>query len=138
MIDGVYTSPLACIATQWFTKTKYMINVPLTNSYGAVLVSKRIFNKLTPEQQTILKEKGREYFEKLTMLSRKDNEKSIEAMLKAGIQKIEVTDQAELNNFYEVGRKTRENLVGKLYDQQLLDEIELALKEYRAARKEKE
>ena len=138
MIDGVYTSPLACIATQWYTKTKYMIDVPLTNSYGAVLVSKRIFNKLTPEQQKILKDKGHEYFEKLTMLSREDNEKSIEAMLKAGIQKIEVTDQAELNNFYEVGRKTRQELVGKLYDQQLLDEIESALKEFRAAQNKKE
>jgi TRAP-type C4-dicarboxylate transport system substrate-binding protein len=138
MIDGVYTSPLACIATQWYTKTKYMIDVPLTNSYGAVLVSKRIFNKLTPEQQKILKEKGHEYFEKLTMMSREDNKKSIEAMLKAGIQKIEVTDQAELNNFYEVGRKTRQELVGKLYDQQLLDEIESALKEFRAAQNKKE
>ena len=131
MIDGVYTSPLACIATQWFTKTKYMINVPLTNSYGAVLVSKRMFNKLTPEQQIILREKGKEYLEKLTQLSRIDNEKSIEAMLKAGIQKIEITDPVELNNFNEVGRKTRHALVGKLYEQSLLDEIESALKEFR-------
>lgn len=131
MIDGVYTSPLACIGFQWFTKTKYMINVPLTNSYGAVLVSKRIFKKLTPEQQQILKEKGKEYFEKLTKLSRIDNEKSIEAMLKAGIQKIELNDQAVLADFAEVGKKTRQALVGKLFDQNLLDEIESALKEFR-------
>lgn len=137
MIDGVYTSPLACIATQWFTKTKYMINVPLTNSFGAVLISKRIFNKLTRDQQAILREKGKEYFDKLTQLSRIDNEKSIEAMLKAGIQKIEITDPVELKNFEEVGRKTRQDLVGKLYDQQLLNGIESALKEFRTS-KEKE
>jgi TRAP-type C4-dicarboxylate transport system substrate-binding protein len=134
MIDGVYTSPLACIATQWFTKTKYMVNVPLTNSFGAVLISKRIFDKLTPEQQNILREKGKEYFNKLTHLSRIDNEKSIEAMLKTGIQKIEVTDPVELKNFEDVGHKTRQNLVGKLYDQQLLNDIESALNEFKISK----
>jgi TRAP-type C4-dicarboxylate transport system substrate-binding protein len=131
MIDGVYTSPLACIGFQWFTKTKYMINVPLTNSYGAVLISKRAFKKLTPDQQKILKEKGKEYFDKLTRLSRIDNEKSTEAMLKSGIQKIEVTDQAVLDEFAKIGKQTRQDLVGKLYDQSFLDEIESALVEFR-------
>ena len=135
MIDGIYTSPLACIGFQWFTKVKYMINVPLTNSYGAVLISKRTFDKLTPEQQKILKDLGKEYFEKLTKLSRIDNEKSTEAILKSGIQKIEITDQVVLDNFKEVGRKTRQSLVGKLYDQELLDSIESSLKEFRATEK---
>ncbi len=58
-------------------------------------------------------------------------------MLKAGIQKIEITDPIELINFEEVGRKTRRDLVGKLYDQQLLNAIESALKEFRTS-KEKE
>ena len=88
MIDGIYASPLACIGFQWFTKTRYMIDLRLANSNGAVLVSKKMFNKLTPEQQKILKEKGREYFEKLTHLARIDNEKSTEAILKSGIQRI--------------------------------------------------
>ena len=131
MIDGIYASPLACIGFQWFTKTKYMIDVPLANSNGAVLVSKKIFNTLTPEHQKILREKGREYFEKLTQLARIDNEKSTEAILKSGIQRIEITDQAVLDNFVEIGRQTRQSLVGKLYDQSLLDEIESALKEFR-------
>ncbi|MEJ2054458.1 MAG: TRAP transporter substrate-binding protein DctP [Calditrichaceae bacterium] len=87
MIDGVYTSPLACIALQWYTKIKYMIDVPLTNSNGAALVSKRMFKKLTPDQQKALKDLGRQYFDKLTGLSREDNKKSTKAILKSGVKK---------------------------------------------------
>jgi len=136
MIDGVYSSPLGCIALQWHTKVDYFIDVPLTNSNGAALISKRMFNKLTPEQQKILKEQGRKYFDKLTKLSREDNQKSTEAILKSGVEKIQITNQAVLNNFREIGREARENLVGELYDQELLNQIESALTEFRQKNEE--
>jgi TRAP-type C4-dicarboxylate transport system substrate-binding protein len=133
LIDAVYTAPLACIGLQWFTKTKYMIDieVPLTNSMGATLISKKMFFKLTPEQQKILREKGKKYFTKLTQLTRQDNINSINEMLKAGIQKIEITDPVTLNNFEKIGKEARQSLVGKLYDQKLLDEIEKTVMEFR-------
>ena len=34
LINGVYTSPLASIALQWFSRTKYMLNVPLADAAG--------------------------------------------------------------------------------------------------------
>jgi TRAP-type C4-dicarboxylate transport system substrate-binding protein len=132
LIDGVYSSPLACLSLQWFTKTKYMINVPLTNSNGAALISKRMFNKLTTDQQNVLLEKGKEYFGKLTQISRKDNKTSVQEMIKAGIKLIEITDPVVLKGFEEAGKKAREDLVGKLYSQNLLDEIESAVAEYRS------
>jgi len=134
LIDAVYTAPLACIGLQWFTRTKYLIDieVPHTNSMGAALISKKMFFKLNPEQQKILKEKGKKYFNKLTQLTRQDNIDSINEMLKAGIQKIEITDPVTLKNFQEIGKQSRQSLVGKLYDQKLLDEIENAVMEVRA------
>src|SRR6185503_8783606 len=41
LIDGVYTSPLAAIALQWFTRVKYMLDLPLANAAGAVVISKK-------------------------------------------------------------------------------------------------
>jgi len=131
LIDGVYTAPLACVALQWFTKIKYMLDVPLANSNGAVLVSKRQFNKLNSEQQILLKKKAKHYFGKLTQLSRQDNELSTLKMIENGMQKIDVNDTALIKEYEQVGREARQALVGKLYSQELLDELENALQKFR-------
>jgi TRAP-type C4-dicarboxylate transport system substrate-binding protein len=137
LIDGVYTSPLACLGLQWFTKVKYMLDVPLANSMGAVLVTKRAFKKISPENQKILRELGKKYFDELTRLSRIDNEKSTEEMLKNGLQKTEVENKQTMDEFIALGEKSRKELVGELYDQELLDQIEAAVKEYRSTHKNK-
>lgn len=131
LIGGVYSSPLACVALQWHTKVSYVLDVPLANSNGAVLISKRMFNKLTPDQQKILKEEGQKYFTKLTRLSRQDNEKAKKTMFDYGMKKTEIKDPKLFVEFEARGEKARRSLVGELYDQQLLDDVENALKEYR-------
>lgn len=136
LIDGVYTSPLACVALQWFTKVKYVMDVPMANSNGAVLISKRMYAKLSPAQQQILKETAKEYFGKLTRLSREDNKTSSQKMIENGMVPLAVEDQAILDGFYQVGRQARRNLVGKLYSAELLDELEKALLEFRNEKKE--
>jgi len=40
IIDGVYGSPLAILATQWFTRVKYMHDVPLSNASGTFNIKK--------------------------------------------------------------------------------------------------
>ncbi len=131
LIDGVYTSPLACVALQWFTKVKYVLDTPLANSNGAVLISKRMFKKLSPDQQKLLKTEGRKYFNELTRLSRRDNETSRTEMFAQGLKKTTINDPAVRASFDSMGEKTRMSLVGKLYDQQLLQDVEQALKDFR-------
>ena len=131
LIGGVYSSPLACVVLQWHTKVDYVFNIPLANSSGAVLISKRMFNKLSDDQQKILKEEGKKYFSKLTQLSRQDNEKAKKTMFDYGMKKTELTDQALYTEFETRGKAARNALVGELYDQQLLNDVETALKEYR-------
>ena len=131
LIDGVYTSPLACAASQWFTKLKYVLDVPLANSNGAVLISKRMFKKLNPQQQNILREKAKQYFGKLTQLSRQDNKTSARKMMEKGMKQITISDPKILQEFDEVGQRARKALIGKLYSAELLNEVETALQKYR-------
>ena len=135
LIDGVYTSPLACLGLQWFTKVKYMLDIPLANSMGAVLVTKKSFKKISPENQKILMELGTKYFNELTRLSRIDNENSITQMVKNGLTLTKVQDKATLDEFMQLGEKSRKELVGQLYSEDLLNQIETAVKEFRAMKK---
>jgi len=134
LIDGVYTSPLACVALQWHTKVKYMLDLPLADSNGAVLITKKQFNNLSAENQQILRDISKKYFSKLTKLSRQDNEKSLELIKEAGIKFTKIADEKQIAKFYESGKNARKSLIGKLYDEAFLTKVEKSLKEFRSTK----
>lgn len=130
MLNGVYGSPLSVIAMQWFTKTKYMLDLPITNASGAALVSQKIFSALKPEHQKVLLELGAKHFARLTELSRSDNQKSIQTLKNQGITVVSPAPEARAE-FEKGGAKARQDLVGKLYTADLLSRIEARLAQIR-------
>jgi len=86
LIDTVYCTPLAAIALQWFTKTKYVSSISLTNGMGGLVVSKRFFDSLPADLQTLLRETGRVAGERLIEATRADNEKSLGELRRRGLQ----------------------------------------------------
>jgi len=135
LINGAYTSPLAALAMQWNTRVKYMMGVPLADAAGAVVLSKKFYDKLPPDLQEILLRNGRKYMVELTQKSRQENANAIETMKKNGLQVIDVTSPKTLQEFQAMGLKARQSLVGKLYDQGWLDKVEKTVSDVRAGRR---
>lgn len=133
LINGAYTSPLAALVLQWHTRVKYMMNLPLADASGAVVITKKKFDELPPDLQEILLRNGRKYMRELTLKSRKENADAISVMKKSGIQLIEVTSQQAIQDYIAAGKKARRSLVGTLYDQDFLDRVEKAVADFRAA-----
>jgi TRAP-type C4-dicarboxylate transport system substrate-binding protein len=133
LIDGVYTSPLAAIALQWFTRVKYMLNVPLADATGSVVISKKKFDELPPDLKEILVRNGKVLMRKLTLQSREDNAKSIEALKKNGVTIIEPASQQEKLAYEEIGRNARKLLSQKLFTPELLSAVEKKIAEFRAS-----
>jgi len=131
LIDGVYTPPLAAIALQWFTRVKYLINVPLADASGAVVISKKKFDELPPDLREILLRNGKHYMQKLTKLSREENTKAIETLQKNGIIKVDPASQDVIKTYDELGKKARRLLAGKLFSEDLLNRVEQAVLDYR-------
>ena len=46
LIDVVYASPSATIVLQWFTRAKYVTQLPINYTLGALLIDKRTFAKI--------------------------------------------------------------------------------------------
>ena len=86
LLDTVYSTPLAAIAMQWYTKTNYVTNVPMTNAMGALVVSNRFFNKLPADLQKILRDTGKIIGERLIQATRIDNEASIGILKQEGLK----------------------------------------------------
>lgn len=133
MIDAVYCAPYAAVGLQWFTRVKYMLDLPLTNATGAVLMSKKLFDRIPPEMQQTLLEISRRKLRELTILSRKNNEKAIEQMVKSGITLNDPPDAEEMERFRQVGERLKKRLSGELYSPELLGEVESALDDFRSS-----
>jgi TRAP-type C4-dicarboxylate transport system substrate-binding protein len=131
LVDGVYTSPLAAIALQWFTRVKYMLNVPLADASGAVVISKKKFDELPPDLQQILVRNGKIYMQKLTQFSRDENAKSIETLKKNGITVVDPPSQQTVEAYKDIGKRARRLLVGKLFSEDLLNRVEKSLTDFR-------
>ena len=132
LIDAFYTSPYAAIALQWYARVKYMVDAPLADAAGSVLISKKFFDKIPPDLQEILVRNGRTYISKLTRLSRKDNQDAIKELKKRGITVL-TTSANDVQQYVDIGIRSRRALVGKLYTEDFLNRIEAAVAEYRAS-----
>lgn len=130
LIEAAYTSPLGVIALQWFTKTKYMLDLPMTNATAAILLKKKTYDRLPKEMQDILKKKTEEHMRRLIVLTRKDNHESINILKNQGIE-IVSPSKGEIEEFRRAGEKVREMLKGELYDKELLKRVIQTLEELR-------
>jgi TRAP-type transport system periplasmic protein len=134
LINGMYTSPLAGVSLQWCTATKYMLDYPLTNASGAVVIAKRDFDKMPPDIQEILLRNGKQLMRKLTELSRIDNTKSLDVLKKSKII-FTKPDANEIGRYEEIGKNARRLMVGKLYSEDLLNRVEKSVAGFRAKEK---
>lgn len=130
MINTVYAPPLAALAVQWNTRIKYLLDDPITNSTGAILVSKAAWEKIAPADQKTAKEVLRRHFARLTAVTRKQNQEAIAKFRQMGITVI----KADPKNHEEMAGLAvgiRTSLIGRLYPAELLKEVEGYLAELR-------
>jgi TRAP-type transport system periplasmic protein len=132
LINGAYASPYGASVLQWQTRVKYVSELPFTNACGAVLVSQKIWNKISPEHQEIIREVSRRKLDELTAASRIDNKAALKAFQDAGIELMPITDEETQNSFEELGIAVQNKLAGKMYDKDLLEEIRTLIKTQRS------
>jgi TRAP-type C4-dicarboxylate transport system substrate-binding protein len=135
LINGAYTSPLACIVLQWNTRVKYMMNIPLADASGAVVVSKAMYDKLPTDLQEILTRHGKKFMRDLTLKSRKENADAIQTLKKTGVHIVEANTPKAMQEYGAAGKRARQSLVGKLYDQGFLDRVEKTVSDFRSQHK---
>ncbi|MHC4830153.1 MAG: TRAP transporter substrate-binding protein, partial [Planctomycetota bacterium] len=119
LIDTCYTSPMACLGLQWFSRVEFVNDVPLAHGTGGLLVQKAYFDKLPQEQQAALLKYGDEHGKRLTVISREENVDAAKTLAERGIKSVPYTeeDKAKLD---AIGKTVAQSLVGQLYTQEQL------------------
>ncbi len=82
LIDTEMAPPFGAIAFQWFTKTPFMVDMPLADGIGGLIVTRSFFDRLPADLQALLRNTGEAAGKAILKATRVDNARSL-AVLKA-------------------------------------------------------
>ncbi len=94
MINSVAGTPTGAIALQWHTKIKYVTDSPLSYIFGVFFLDKKAFNKISKEDQLVVREVMAKTVSEVDKQSRQDNINAVAALKKLGVEFISVEDAA--------------------------------------------
>lgn len=114
-VDTVIASPLAAVALQWAASMQYMSDRSPAASLGAIVLSRRQFQSLPPDQQQILREVIAQYDLLLARNVRRDDEQAAQVLQQRGVQVITLTD-AERAQWMALFDRVRARLAGTIAD----------------------
>jgi len=132
LVTAVGISASGAIALQWYAKTKYLTDVPIYYTAGALVIDRRAFERLAPADRETLHDILAPAFRKLDRGSRRDDEAARAALKNQGIDFVR-PDAAALGEFEQVAARAREEIGKKgLYTPALLRALEGHLRDFRA------
>jgi len=130
LVDVVYAPPTGAIALQWFTKIKYMTDVNLIYLVGGIVITKKIFEKMSPANQETLMDIFSRQMAELKTTVRKENQEAIQVMVKHGVKIINPTPE-QVADFIHVSEKAMQKLEGKSFSKEVRDEVTAKIEAYR-------
>jgi TRAP-type C4-dicarboxylate transport system substrate-binding protein len=90
-VDAAFTGTYPGFALKFYEVTKYLVDVNHGPVAGTVVVSKRTWDRLTPEQRTILNKLGEEFSERGWELGRRTTKEGIDKNREKGMEIIPIT-----------------------------------------------
>jgi TRAP-type C4-dicarboxylate transport system substrate-binding protein len=134
LIDSFSTAPLYAETSQWFSHTKYMLDLNWTPLNGATIITKKIWDQIDPELRPKIAEVAKEEGKALNEEVRKLDDKSIKAMTERGLKVIK-PDQAAIDEWQKTAENAYSEIRGKVVPEEYFDEVQRLVKEFRAQQK---
>ncbi|MBI4576227.1 MAG: TRAP transporter substrate-binding protein DctP [Planctomycetes bacterium] len=133
LVDTVYNTPYYTLGLQWHPKLKVMMDLPLNNAIGAVLLRKDRFEAMGEAHRARVLELGRARLRALVLETRREQVEAREALQDEGIQ-IVALPETEVARFREGGAAVAEEMAGDIYPRELLERVRALRTEHRAGR----
>jgi TRAP-type C4-dicarboxylate transport system substrate-binding protein len=130
LVNAIYTSPLACVALQWYTQIKYIIDLDIRYEPAVVVENKSTYDKTPKEYQKYVREAMEIFLDDFLREIQQSNVKSLVGMYEQGIKPVKWSED-EVKKLEELSRKVWYDLADKLYPRELLEEVIKTIEEYR-------
>lgn len=134
LLDSYVVPPLVSLSLQWFTRSKYMYDLPLSVNIGAVVLSAEKYNRLSDEQKQAIQEVGQELTPKMKAMVRQGEENAVRSLKKAGITVV-TPKPAQAKAWRQLSLTSAKAASGKVYSADLLEQLKTAVGNYRKSGK---
>jgi TRAP-type C4-dicarboxylate transport system substrate-binding protein len=134
LVDVVYAPPTGAISLQWFTKVKYMTDVPLAYLGGGIVVRKDTFKQIPQSYQNLIGESFQCHLDQLKVVTRNENREAIKVMAKQGM-KIITPSQNQVDEFKKLSNKAMSHPGIQSFSKKVLEEGTSFLESYRRGEK---
>ena len=132
LINGVAVPPVAAIALQWHTQLAYVMDLPLLYVYGPPVVARRAFERLSPEDQRVVRRVMGEVVEEVNDRARRHHADALKALLAQGLEQTRPTP-AEIEEWRSYARRANRELVDEgLVSEDLKQRLDTLLEEHRS------
>lgn len=132
LLDIIASSPAGAVVFQWHTKVKYVTSTPLVYVVALMAVDKRVFNRISPEDQKIVREIMEDLYREFDQQSIKDNQSAFNALLANGIEQVSPA-QADEEAWRDVTQGLMDQMAEQgLYNAETLEEVRRHLSDYRS------
>lgn len=131
MISAVPLPPIVALSTQLFHTAPYMLDLNWAPLVGALVVTERSWNKLTPAAQTAMARAAAEAGQQMKAANRAETASAIEAMKKRDLH-IYVPTPAVEAEWQKVAEDSYPRIRGNVVPADFFDEVRRLLAEYRS------
>jgi len=130
LVDVVYAPPTGAISLQWFTKVKYLTDVPLIYLAAGVVVKRDIFKQIPQTSQDFILESFQQHLDRLKDTIRNENREAIKVMTKHGV-KIITPSREQIDEYKRLSHQAIGRISGQTFSKKVLDEVTSFLESYR-------
>jgi TRAP-type transport system periplasmic protein len=134
LVEVVYAPPSVAIALQWFTRVKYLTEAPLNYMLGGLVAKKDVFDKISPQHQTVVKGVFQHHMSRLKESIRSENQEALAVMQKQGI-KLLAPEQATIGEFKAISEKAMQQEEGHKFSVKTKEQALLWLKAHAEGKK---
>lgn len=131
LIDVVTGPPVGAVALQWFTKVRFMLDVPVIYTHGLVAIADRAWDSVAPADREVVDEVFSGMTRALDRRAREDNRAALQALGKQGVEVITTSD-ATKRQWQAMAARASAALVQELdLSRALVERIDAILDSYR-------
>ena len=130
LVEVVYAPPAGAISLQWFTKIKYLTDVPLIYLAGGVVVKKDLFKQIPQASQNLILESFQRHLDQLKVITRNENRDAINVMVKNGVKMI-TSSKNQIDEYKRLSNNAIGHISGPTFSKKVFDEITSLLESYR-------
>ncbi|WP_150430109.1 TRAP transporter substrate-binding protein DctP [Dechloromonas sp. CZR5] len=134
MINAVPSTPYFALATQVYTTASNMLDLNWAPIVGALIITKKAWDELTPEGQAAVREAGAKAGVQLRAKARQEVDDAVDAMKKRGLT-VNKPNAEQMKEWNDLADKLYPKIRGRMVPADTFDEVVGYLKAYRAGKR---